>query len=139
GENAEESPYVLMTSELAKVFPHQGGAFQIEPDASSGSYFWAAGTLEPIGAPQTEGRSSNSRSQATCTTVTGRWSVWVANWPQTGWQIDANFPGAYTLLESQTVGFLFGEEGMFGTQKKSSAVAGPVVISRQSDLGDSIM
>lgn len=48
GENADESPYVVMTSELVKVFPHRGGKFQIEPDASSGSYFWAASVLSPI-------------------------------------------------------------------------------------------
>ena len=42
GENAEESPYVAMTSKLMEVFPKNGGTFQIEPDASSGSYFWAA-------------------------------------------------------------------------------------------------
>src|SRR5688572_14205081 len=41
GENAEESPYVAMTLEMMKVFPQRGGKFQIEPDASSGSYFWA--------------------------------------------------------------------------------------------------
>src|ERR1044071_802087 len=45
GENAEESPYVAMTSKLVEVFPHRGGKFQIEPDASSGSYFWGAGWL----------------------------------------------------------------------------------------------
>lgn len=45
GENAEESPYVAMTTKMMMVFPHQGGTFQIEPDASSGSYFWAAGWL----------------------------------------------------------------------------------------------
>ncbi len=45
GENAEESPYVAMTSKMMEAFPHQGGTFQIEPDASSGSYFWAAGWL----------------------------------------------------------------------------------------------
>ena len=42
GENAEESPYVAMTSKLIEAFPKSGGKFQIEPDASSGSYFWAA-------------------------------------------------------------------------------------------------
>ncbi|MGA2242771.1 MAG: 3-phosphoshikimate 1-carboxyvinyltransferase [Verrucomicrobiota bacterium] len=42
GKNAEESPYVAMTSKMIEVFPHHGGKFQIEPDASSGSYFWAA-------------------------------------------------------------------------------------------------
>src|SRR5215469_13961803 len=45
GENSEESPYVAMTSKMMEGFPHKGGTFQIEPDASSGSYFWAAGWL----------------------------------------------------------------------------------------------
>src|ERR1035437_6912771 len=45
GENAEESPYVTMTVKLIEVFPNRGGTFQIEPDASSGSYFWSAGWL----------------------------------------------------------------------------------------------
>ncbi len=45
GENAEESPYVVMTTELIKAFPLRGGSFQIEPDASSCSYFWAANWL----------------------------------------------------------------------------------------------
>src|SRR5436190_10125018 len=48
GENAEESPYVTMTTELIKAFPNMGGSFQIEPDASSGSYFWAAEWLTSI-------------------------------------------------------------------------------------------
>ncbi|MBM3875304.1 MAG: 3-phosphoshikimate 1-carboxyvinyltransferase [Verrucomicrobia bacterium] len=43
GANEDEMPYVTMTRELVKVFPRRGGAFQIEPDASSGSYFLAAG------------------------------------------------------------------------------------------------
>jgi 3-phosphoshikimate 1-carboxyvinyltransferase len=43
GENAEESPYVAMTAKLINVFPQRGGAFRIEPDCSSGSYFYAAG------------------------------------------------------------------------------------------------
>ena len=47
GENAEESPYVAMTSKLMEVFPKNGGTFQIEPDASSGSYFWGADFLVP--------------------------------------------------------------------------------------------
>ena len=43
GHNADESPYVVMTERLVEAFPTQGGVFQIEPDASSGSYFWGAG------------------------------------------------------------------------------------------------
>ena len=49
GENAEESPYVAMTSQLMDGFPKRGGEFQIEPDASSASYFWAAGCIAPGG------------------------------------------------------------------------------------------
>jgi len=45
GENAEESPYVAMTTKLIEVFPNRGGTFQIEPDASSASYFWGAAWL----------------------------------------------------------------------------------------------
>jgi 3-phosphoshikimate 1-carboxyvinyltransferase len=73
GENAEESPYVAMTAQLRAQFPAGGGRFQIEPDASSGSYFWAAGwLLRPAGSAQP--------------------AVTVAHWPASGWQIDAEFP-----------------------------------------------
>jgi len=34
-----------MTSKLINAFPNLGGKFQIEPDASSGSYFWGAAYL----------------------------------------------------------------------------------------------
>ncbi len=81
GENADESPYVVMTQRLVEQFPHGGGRFQIEPDASSGSYFWGAGGS-------------------------------VAHWPTSGWQIDADFPKYLPL---------------------------PHHVSRQADLGDSIM
>jgi 3-phosphoshikimate 1-carboxyvinyltransferase len=80
GENAEESPYVAMTSELIKVFPHGGGTFQIEPDASSGSYFWAAGRLETLGTIEDKLDPK----------ILGQ-PVTVKNWPQTGWQIDEVF------------------------------------------------
>ncbi len=66
GENAEESPYVAMTSKLIAAFPRTG-EFRIEPDASSGSYFWGASWL--LGA-----------------------NISVAHWPDSGWQIDQVFP-----------------------------------------------
>src|SRR5208282_1311036 len=74
GENSAESPYVAMTSKTIEVFPHHGGKFQIEPDASSGSYFWAADWLQ--------------------------WKIYfgseinqiiVKHWPTSGWQIDAKY------------------------------------------------
>jgi 3-phosphoshikimate 1-carboxyvinyltransferase len=91
GMNAEESPYVAMTSNLVRTFPRPGGTFQIEPDASSAAYFWGAGMI-------CEG------------------SVKVTHWPTSGWQIDQQFP---VILKS--------------------LAHPPPVISRTSDLGDSIM
>ena len=70
GENAEESPYVAMTLKLMEAFPKNGGTFQIEPDASSGSYFWGAGWL-----------FQDRESYPIC----------VAEWPSSSWQIDAQF------------------------------------------------
>jgi 3-phosphoshikimate 1-carboxyvinyltransferase len=66
GDNADEAPYLNMTRELIEAFPHAGGEFAIEPDASSGSYFWGINCIH-------EG-------------------VEVTHWPLTGWQIDAQFP-----------------------------------------------
>jgi 3-phosphoshikimate 1-carboxyvinyltransferase len=68
GESAEESPYVAMTTELVKVFPRNGGSFDIEADASSGTYFLAADWLSG-----------------------GAGKIAVKNWPRSGWQIDQNF------------------------------------------------
>ena len=76
GENAEESPYVAMTSKLVEAFPWKGGVFQIEPDSSSGSYFWAVGELL--------GDSSERH-------------VTVDGWPTSTWQVDSNFAGALPL------------------------------------------
>jgi len=75
GENAEESPYVAMTSKLMGVFPGQGGTFQIEPDASSGSYFLAADRLAIAGLASSPG------------------AIRVKEWPQSDWQMDARLGG----------------------------------------------
>ncbi len=91
GENSEESPYVSMTSELIRQFPRNGGAFEIEPDASSASYIWAAEWLTKAGGSQ----------------------ISVAGWMKNSLQIDARFPEV--LRQS------------------------PQSISRQDELGDSIM
>ncbi|MFM7102814.1 MAG: 3-phosphoshikimate 1-carboxyvinyltransferase, partial [Verrucomicrobiota bacterium] len=72
---ADEAPYVAMTGRLVEVFPRRGGTFAIEPDASSGSYFWAAGWLASRGG-----------------TGRGALPFTVRHWPASGWQIDAEFP-----------------------------------------------
>ena len=76
GENADESPYVAMTAKLIESFPNQGGTFQIEPDASSGSYFWGAGDL-----------LGNKEAS----------SITVSDWPTSGWQVDTEFVRALPL------------------------------------------
>ena len=86
GANLDEAPYVRMTQELIDGFPKGGGTFVIEPDASSGSYFLGANRL---GA-----------------------DVKVANWPITGWQVDAQF---------------------------TQFITAPREVSRRVDLGDSII
>jgi 3-phosphoshikimate 1-carboxyvinyltransferase len=135
GENAEESPYVAMTSELIKVFPERGGKFQIEPDASSGSYFWAAGWLTSIPRIKCEktkdGISISIPTQVLASVVIhntvdgtertdpdvafgteGFCTVSVRSWPDSGWQIDSQFPKFLPL---------------------------PNTISRAHQLGDGIM
>jgi 3-phosphoshikimate 1-carboxyvinyltransferase len=72
GQSAEESPYVAMTAKLIKAFPEAGGPFQIEPDASGASYFWAASFL---------------LSQAYVASA-----VSVRSGPASDWQVDAAFP-----------------------------------------------
>ena len=77
GENAEESPYVVMTSKLVEGLPAKGGIFQVEPDASSGSYFWAAGVVWQ------DRQKIDTRQD---------FPVTVANWPNFELQIDSEFP-----------------------------------------------
>jgi 3-phosphoshikimate 1-carboxyvinyltransferase len=89
GDNAEESPYVAMTRKLIAAFPRDGGRFQIEPDASSASYFLAADFL-----------------------LSQRATVRLRAAPATDWQVDAAFQRFLPL---------------------------PASLSRQTDLGDSIM
>jgi len=82
-ENAEESPYVVMTSRMIEVFPHHGGKFQIEPDASSGSFFWAAGWLIYLFEVVKHAKRTPSWQGS---------PVYVHKWPNAGCQIDAQFP-----------------------------------------------
>jgi 3-phosphoshikimate 1-carboxyvinyltransferase len=113
GENAEESPYVAMTAELIKAFPARGGCFQIEPDASSGSYFWAAGRLMSVGDrrdPVSDRPTAPDVRSGIREGIGGR--VTVRNWPRSGWQMDSRFPEYLTL---------------------------PGELSRERDLGDSIL
>jgi len=73
GENGDESPYVAMTIDMLKDFPRHGGTYQVEGDASSGSYLVAARVLAAMVAPEPEP------------------VVEIRNWPTTGAQFDERF------------------------------------------------
>ena len=75
GGSGDELPYVEMTRRLLGAFPAAGGgAFDVELDASSGSYFaGAAWLLDQV--PATRGSQLSVRG-----------------WPRSGWQIDAELP-----------------------------------------------
>ncbi|HXT12073.1 MAG TPA: hypothetical protein VN873_10965 [Candidatus Angelobacter sp.] len=130
GENADESPYVDMTQRLVEAFPKNGGKFQIEPDASGGSYFWAANWLVSVGSwmkslmgtpgfqiawdlNEVQDWIKKSHPPGQLSPISGNHpAISVSNWPTSGWQIDADFPLFIPL---------------------------PETISRETQLGDSIM
>jgi 3-phosphoshikimate 1-carboxyvinyltransferase len=81
GENADESPYVAMTSKMIEAFPKNCGVFEIDSDASSASYFWGArfvlnGTTEPI-----------------------NYRITTPSWSQPELQVDAEFPIKFLLRD----------------------------------------
>ncbi len=123
GENAEESPYVAMTSKLIEAFPKNGGTFQIEPDASSGSYFWAAGQMENN--PSNELMVSEKRNN-----LDGIFTVGINSWPELGWQIDTRFPGFLLGIALRSSAF---------NSTLSNFSWRKLEFSRVRHLGDSIM
>lgn len=126
--SAENSPYVAMTRELIAAFPNGGGTFQIEPDASSGSYFqtaaWInnclpgaglAGLIKPETSDEPPAQPGDKAREIM--TSHSRAKLSVARWPESSWQIDARFPD-------------FRLYGLASDIRQ---------ISRQADLGDSIL
>jgi len=134
GENAEESPYVAMTLKLIEAFPHRGGRFRIEPDASSGSYFWAVRKIaEPPEFMEYSEQFGVEVTTRLCNQLT------VADWPHSGWQVDEGFlnfvmfgPHFHALREIEKTGKPL--NAVFAALESSERN-----ISRISDLGDSIM
>jgi 3-phosphoshikimate 1-carboxyvinyltransferase len=155
GENAEESPYVAMTSKMMEVFPHHGGKFQIEPDASSGSYFIAAMSLEKS-AERTSWTENECGGFAESFAI--KPNVTVKYWPRSGWQVDEHFVLRYTTVAMHMGWNPFGQEEMRALEQRAEALMGPnwrafvdnlqreqlqefgpITMSRLTDLGDSIM
>jgi len=137
GENAEESPYVAMTSKLLEVFPKSGGSFQIEPDASSGSYFWAAAYFVPN--PEYLEYSEQFGVPVQTKLLD---PLKVARWPRSGWQADEKFSGVVLLTSALHFGLqLDGEKRLLGDKplQHLRQAFSRAEISRGRDLGDSIM
>ncbi|HYV27568.1 MAG TPA: hypothetical protein VFA77_08555 [Candidatus Eisenbacteria bacterium] len=136
GENAEESPYVKMTDKLLVMFPKGGGIFQIEPDASSGSYFWAASSLSADLHPSE--LIAQTRRLAATSEIGGVFPspiFHVRHWPNLDLQVDSQFPN---YIGGAIV--LFKESRPNDPSKLSQEQLQPSSsISRKNDLGDSIM
>ncbi len=156
GDDDEEAPYVRMTQKLVEVFPWSGGTFQIEPDASGGSYFLGASRFDLMeqsesSLPDGIGFMKSARFSPTVT---------VRCWPTSGWQIDANFsefgfavPPMDSLMSSeenaeaeQMLAKLWGANWRDRLEREHLAYTEtfyaehePVLISRRAHLGDSIM
>ncbi|HEV2455345.1 MAG TPA: 3-phosphoshikimate 1-carboxyvinyltransferase [Verrucomicrobiae bacterium] len=133
GENAEESPYVAMTSKMMNVFPQEGGEFQIEPDASSGSYFWAAAKFAKD--PQYLEYSEQFGVPVKTTLLN---SVKVSHWPKSGWQIDQKFPDIF-LPRGIEIGLMLEKHGVRSDEAFFHFAFEKDKISRATELGDSIM
>ena len=141
GDNAEESPYVTMTTELIKAFPKMGGCFQIEPDASSGSYFWAAATWT-----WSEPKRDEKDGEIVYYSIP---LVTVQRWPSSGWQVDAKFLTWLMEFEMNSTWsghyppkFMVEKYGPDWRDKEATLRADGYerfVTSRRTDLGDSIM
>ena len=115
GDDLEEMPYVKMTERLIDVFPKSGGEFAIEPDASSGSYFWAAGWISRV-------REWTKISPHESIQMIKR--VKVANWPISGWQIDAEFPNFMPMPESVSRDYQLGDSIMTAIVVAANSIAG---------------
>jgi 3-phosphoshikimate 1-carboxyvinyltransferase len=140
GENAEESPYVAMTSKLIAAFPARGKTFQIEPDCSSGSYFWAATGFHLLDSKETASENGRTRERE----WTLKTSVKVAHWPVSGWQIDEGFWRVFAEMELRSARLATEIQGLASSGSDATpnapAPSQPgLVISRRDDLGDSIM
>jgi 3-phosphoshikimate 1-carboxyvinyltransferase len=138
GENAEEASYIKMTRDLKKEFSKTRGNFDIEADASSGSYFIAADRMAPF--LEYKAYAAPLDVQVPTTQFS---SIDVANSAHSTWQIDARFS---TLLDRMLFRFDAAVLSVRPIRRSVSDQAEPVeslsprrVVSRAKDVGDSIM
>jgi 3-phosphoshikimate 1-carboxyvinyltransferase len=138
GESAEESPYVVMTERMIEAFPKSGGRFQIEPDASSGSYFLVAEQLVREGPEHLE----YSEQFGTEVPTVYLNIIDVAHWPDSGWQMDEPIED-YLLCgtDAREARELDRRRAPITREllDKWKSQSAKWVISRKYDLADSIM
>jgi len=143
------------SSGQAKTCKNCKTQFQIEPDASSGSYFWAATGYDV--SDQSETHSENGCAHTWSETLTS--TVSLKHWPTSGWQVDAKFFDHLATITpfnpfstEQTTEIERQMETLWGTNWRERAEQehqeyldryhaehGVTTISRRHDLGDSIM
>lgn len=135
GDDSEEASYVTMTSKMIEIFPKAGGTFKVEPDASSGSYFLA---LDRLGLPDLE-CMEYSKHLGIEVETTYSTNISVANWPQSGWQIDERFSKALVRFDWRTSVGMLDRWTAPEHKAKLHETYREGVFSRKRDLGDSIM
>jgi 3-phosphoshikimate 1-carboxyvinyltransferase len=134
GSNTEELPYVEMTSKIVNAFPKKGRFFNVEPDASSGSYFLAA---EDMWFPEV---LEYSKQYNTMVPTSYRNTVMVNNWPSSGWQVDERFPDVQLFGEGwHLIAGQKESKKLWDAAKGTHETLKAPTISRAKDLGDSIM
>jgi 3-phosphoshikimate 1-carboxyvinyltransferase len=123
-----------MTRKLVEALPQVGGSFLIEPDASSGSYFIAAQSL----VPPFEYLEYSEQFGTEVSTTEFR-TVSVVNWPNSGLQIDEAFPRVKQRSIESLDPKTWCDRWMPKELKSQIEIEFSREVSRERDLGDSIM
>jgi 3-phosphoshikimate 1-carboxyvinyltransferase len=131
-----------MTSKLVEAFPQRGGEFQIEPDASSASYFLASERLLPE-------RECLEFSEQFGIDVPTKYlsSIRIKSAPHSGWQVDERFRRFLGFGKFLHLWVQLEKQGKTGDEQRMHAEFAKCLrmketdaaISRKDDLGDSIM
>ena len=121
--NPDELPYVHMTEQVIDVFPQtyeddlEDAEYAIEGDTSSASYFVGADLIQRL-TFRANGRIPATPAPDLRASSDAAPRIEVANWPHSGWQFDERFAA-------------FCDAAARGEP--------PEVVSRTTDLGDSIL
>jgi 3-phosphoshikimate 1-carboxyvinyltransferase len=107
GVNAIEAPYVRLTERMVAAFPYRGGVFSVEPDASSGSYFWGIDRL------------------LSTSPGTARSRLRIEHWPTSNLQVDQRFPELIGSNSGLTLPQTISRENTLGDSIMTAIVLAP--------------